>query len=124
MIFHTRTILMSIVATLLNLEDIYGFGLIPGKKSICTPLSAVTNEGLSNGHSSSSNYHDAEKDDEQIKHQYLGETVGYTGRIGSYLSRCGNSKFVGVARNETPGILTESGPIFVSVPANEVPFGE
>jgi hypothetical protein len=55
---------------------------------------------------------------------YGGEVVGATGRIGSFLHRCGGN-MVSVSRDMQPGSLTDRGcPIFVAIPATEIPKGE
>ena len=53
-----------------------------------------------------------------------GEVVGGRGRIGSYLLGF-DKDFVSVGRNGRPGSLSDEGrPIFVSIPATEIPDGE
>jgi hypothetical protein len=55
---------------------------------------------------------------------FVGEVVGHRGRIGSFLLRAGNGTFAAVLRNDSPGKASPpNSPIYVAVPATEVPSG-
>ena len=55
---------------------------------------------------------------------YNGEVVGCRGRIGSFLIRAGNGALAPIGREDSPGSKSPpDSPIYVAVPATEVPLG-
>ena len=68
--------------------------------------------------------HNDEEEDDKIKTTlYKGELVGSTGRIGSFLCRA-NPNCIPIPRDVRPGTQSPMNtPIFVSVPATQVPSG-